>query len=85
MLDEQTMMFLTQDPDIEISAVREYPIPGMAEQNLAQGIMTPPPMMYDVEIKRRIKSGKVKIEALHKEGKTNIYRFDGPKYIPGLL
>jgi len=67
MLDEQTMMFLTQDPDIEISAVREYPIPGMAEQNVAQGIMTPPPMMYDVEIKRRIKSGKVKIEALPPE------------------
>lgn len=67
MLDEQTMMFLTQDPDIEISAVREYPIPGMAEQNLAQGIMTPPPMMYDVEIKRRIKHGKVKIEALPPE------------------
>jgi hypothetical protein len=67
MLDEQTMMFLTQDPDIEISAVREYPIPGMAEQNIAQGIMTPPPMMYDVEIKRRIKSGKVKIESLPPE------------------
>jgi hypothetical protein len=67
MLDEQTMMFLTQDPDIEISAVREYPIPGMAEQNIAQGIMTPPPMMYDVEIKRRIRSGKVKIEALPPE------------------
>ena len=67
MLDEQTMMFLTQDPDIEISAVREYPVPGMAEQNLAQGIMTPPPMMYDVEIKRRIKHGKVKIEALPPE------------------
>ena len=67
MLDEQTMMFLTQDPDIEISAVREYPIPSMAEQNAAQGIMTPPPMMYDVEIKRRIKSGKVKIEALPPE------------------
>lgn len=67
MLDEQTMMFLTQDPDIEISAVREYPVPGMAEQNAAQNIMTPPPMMYDVEIKRRIKSGKVKIEALPPE------------------
>jgi hypothetical protein len=67
MLDEQTMMFLTQDPDIEISAVREYPIPGMAEMNAAQGIMTPPPMMYDVEIKRRIKTGKVKIEALPPE------------------
>jgi hypothetical protein len=35
--------------------------------NEAQGIMTPPPMMYDVEIKRRIKSGKVKIESLPPE------------------
>ena len=67
MLDEQTMMFLTQDPDIEISAVREYPVPGTEPMNEAQGIMTPPPMMYDVEIKRRIKSGKVKIEALPPE------------------
>lgn len=67
MLDEQTMMFLTQDPDIEISAVREYPVPGTQPMNDAQGIMTPPPMMYDVEIKRRIKSGKVKIEALPPE------------------
>ena len=67
MLDEQSMMMLTSDPDIEISAVREYPLPGMAEQNAAQGIMTPPPMLYDVEIKRRIKTGKVKIEALPPE------------------
>ena len=42
MLDEQTMMFLTQDPDIEISAVREYPIPGMAEQNLARNYDSTP-------------------------------------------
>jgi hypothetical protein len=67
MLDEQTMMFLTQDPDIEISAVREYPVPGTQPMNDAQGIMTPPPMMYDVEIKRRIKTGKVKIESLPPE------------------
>ena len=67
MLDEQTMMFLTQDPDIEISAVREYPVAGTEPMNDAQGIMTPPPMMYDVEIKRRVKSGKVKIEALPPE------------------
>lgn len=67
MLDEQSMMMLTQDPDVEISAVREYPVPGTEPMNQAQGIMTPPPMMYDVEIKRRIKSGKVKIEALPPE------------------
>ena len=67
MLDEQSMMMLTSDPDIEISAVREYPVPGTEPQNEAQGIMTSPPMMYDVEIKRRIKTGKVKIEALPPE------------------
>ena len=67
MLDEQSMMMLTENPDVEISAVREYPVPGTEPTNEAQGIMTPPPMMYDVEIKRRIKSGKVKIEALPPE------------------
>ena len=64
MLDEQSMMMLIENPEVEISAVREYPVPGTEPMNEAQGIMTPPPMMYDVEIKRRIKSGKVKIEAL---------------------
>ena len=67
MLDEQSMMMLTSDSNVEISAVREYPVPGTEPMNEAQGIMTPPPMMYDVEIKRRIKSGKVKIEALPPE------------------
>jgi hypothetical protein len=67
MLDEQSMMMLVENPDVEISAVREYPVPGTEPMNEAQAIMTPPPMMYDVEIKRRIKSGKVKIEALPPE------------------
>jgi len=67
MLDEQSMMMLVENPDVEISAVREYPVPGTDPMNEAQGIMTPPPMMYDVEIKRRIKTGKVKIEALPPE------------------
>jgi len=67
MLDEQSMMMLIENPDVEISAVREYPVPGMEPMNQAQAIMTPPPMMYDVEIKRRIKTGKVRIEALPPE------------------
>jgi hypothetical protein len=67
MLDEQSMMMLIENPEVEISAVREYLVPGTEPMNDAQGIMTPPPMMYDVEIKRRIKSGKVKIEALPPE------------------
>jgi len=35
---------------------------------------------------QEIMSGEdVKIDALRKEGKTNIYRMGGPKYIPGLI
>jgi hypothetical protein len=67
MLDEPSMMMLIENPDVEISAVREYPVPGVQPQPDEQGNMTPPPMIYDVEIKRRIKSGKVKIEALPPE------------------
>ena len=72
MLDEQSMIMLTSDPDIEIAAVREYPMPSMEPQlsvdpMTGQPVMIPVPMMYDVEIKRRIKSGKVKIEALPPE------------------
>ena len=72
MLDEQSMMLLTSDPDIEIAAVREYPTPGMEPQlvmdpTTGQPVMMPVPMMYDVDIKRRIRSGKVKIEALPPE------------------
>lgn len=67
-LDENSMLLLTQDPEVEISAVREYPLLGLPPQmNEAMGIMMPPPMQYDVEIKRRTKSGKVKIEALPPE------------------
>ena len=67
MLDEQSMILLTNDPDVEIAAVREYPMPGFDQQNPAEAIMMPVPMMYDVEIKRRIKSGKVRIESLPPE------------------
>jgi hypothetical protein len=67
MLDEQSMMLLTNDPDVEIAAVREYPMPGFEQQNPAEAIMIPAPMMYDVDIKRRIKSGKVRIESLPPE------------------
>jgi hypothetical protein len=35
---------------------------------------------------QEIMSGEsVAIDALHKEGKTNIYKMGGPKYIPGLI
>ena len=41
--------------------------------------------MDDVGCQEILSGEPVKIDALHKEGKTDIYRFDGPKYIPGLI
>ena len=41
--------------------------------------------MDDVGCQEILSGETVKIDALEKEGKTNIYRFDGPKYIPGLI
>jgi len=41
--------------------------------------------MDDVGCQEIMSGEDVKIDALRKEGKTNIYRFDGPKYIPGII
>jgi len=41
--------------------------------------------MDDVGCQEIMSGENVKINALNKEGKTDIYRFDGPKYIPGLI
>jgi hypothetical protein len=41
--------------------------------------------MDDVGCQEILSGEHVKIEALGKEGTAKIYRFDGPKYIPGLL
>jgi hypothetical protein len=41
--------------------------------------------MDDVGCQEILSGDDVLIEVLNKQGKTKIYRFDGPKYIPGLL
>lgn len=41
--------------------------------------------MDDVGCQEILSGEHVKIEVLGKEGTTKMYRFDGPKYIPGLL
>ena len=41
--------------------------------------------MDDVGCQEILSGEEVNIEVLNKQGKTKIYRFDGPKYIPGLL
>ena len=32
-----------------------------------------------------MKDQKVKVEVMNKKGRTSMYRYDGPKYIPGLI
>jgi hypothetical protein len=41
--------------------------------------------MDDVGCQEIMSGEDVKIDALHKEGKTNIYKIGGPKYIPGMI
>lgn len=41
--------------------------------------------MDDIGCQEIMSGDDIKIEVLQKEGKAKMYRFDGPKYIPGLL
>jgi hypothetical protein len=41
--------------------------------------------MDDVGCQEILSGEEVKVEVLNKSGKTNIYKIDGPKYIPGLI
>jgi hypothetical protein len=41
--------------------------------------------MDDVGCQEIMSGESVTVDALHKDGKTSIYRMGGPKYIPGLL
>jgi len=41
--------------------------------------------MDDVGCKEILSGDEIKLDGINKSGKTQIYRFDGPKYIPGLI
>jgi hypothetical protein len=41
--------------------------------------------MDDVGCQEILSGDNVKLDIMGKEGKTSIYRYDGPKYIPGLM
>jgi hypothetical protein len=41
--------------------------------------------MDDVGCHEILSGDEVKVEVMNKSGKTKMYRFDGPKYIPGLI
>ena len=61
-LTEDQVTLLTQDPDVEIAAVEEIQ-PEIADPMMA-GMM---PRTYNVNIKRRVKKGRVKIASLPPE------------------
>lgn len=41
--------------------------------------------MDDVGCEEMMSGENIRVDALNKEGQVDIYRFDGPKYIPGLM
>lgn len=41
--------------------------------------------MDDVGCQEILSGDEVKVEVMNKPGRTSMYRFDGPKYIPGLI
>ena len=41
--------------------------------------------MDDVGCQEILSGDEVKVEVMNKHGKTNIYKYGGPKYIPGLI
>ena len=41
--------------------------------------------MDDVGCQEILSGEEVKVEVMNKKGRTSIYRYDGPKYIPGLI
>lgn len=75
-LTQEAMMLLLEDEDVEASAVKEVPLgdvfmvqpPVMDEMgNVVQEAVYDQPMSYDLELKRRTKKGRIKVEALPPE------------------
>lgn len=75
-LTKEAMMLLLEDEDVEASAVKETPLsdPVMVSQavlddmgEIVQPAVYDQPMSYDLELKRRTKNGKIKVEALPPE------------------
>lgn len=75
-LTKEAMMMLLQEDDVEASAVKATPVgepvmvqPAVMDEmgNIIQDPVMDQPMSYDVELKRRSKNGRIKVEALPPE------------------
>ena len=69
-LDDQTVQILMQE-DAEVKIVVSYPDPSMPmdmmQMDPMTGMMPPQPMLHDVQIKRTVKDGRIKIMAVPPE------------------
>ena len=80
-LDEQTMQIVSQEEDTDVMVVSQYedsnadPMPQMDPQTgqpqvdpmTGQMMMAPPPMLFDVDIKRTIRDGKINVQGVPPE------------------
>lgn len=71
-LDEQTLQMVTQEDDADVMVIDQYedtsaePQPQM-DPMTGQVMIPPPPMLFDVDIKRTVKDGKIKVEGVPPE------------------
>lgn len=72
-LDDQTLQLLMQEPEAEMKIVVSYPdedamqMPTQVDPVSGQPIVPPPAMLHDVEIKRIVKSGRIRINSVAPE------------------
>ena len=71
-LDEQTLQIVTQEDDADVMVIDQYedtsaePQPQM-DPMTGQVMIPPPPMLFDVDIKRTVKNGKIRVEGVPPE------------------
>jgi hypothetical protein len=71
-LDDQTLQVLMQEPEAEMKIVVSYPDEAAMQQPMVdpmtgQPMEQPPVMLHDVEIKRIVKSGRIRINSVAPE------------------
>jgi hypothetical protein len=72
-LDDSTLQILSDEPEAEMKIVVSYPdedamqMPTQVDPMSGQPIVPPPAMLHDVEIKRIVKSGRIRINTVAPE------------------
>ena len=72
-LDDQTLQVLMQEPEAEMKIVVSYPdedamqMPTQVDPVSGQPVIPPPAMLHDVEIKRIVKSGRIRVNDIAPE------------------